>query len=265
MYDLARLPLLNLLQYPALLFALVAFSCTGRVGETGKASTESPVGDQSSAVYTWNTELCVLKGSYDPQKLSLQLIENTYKLWMDDWTLESPSVATSPEDVSRLSLEKLTAEYEATRAGLANLAPVSDTYWQSIKSQKMSALDAEFKLKKMAIMAYADPEVLLQGSIFDCQEYVEALAKSDTAVLLHSWARLVDEQKARNGLPEKLAADYDRKLRAPDKLKYAQVELMAYGWWNCINKHVQYVVRDEIMEEEFNKLFFHIESQCDEP
>jgi hypothetical protein len=254
-----------LLRWLILLFSAGFLACVGNAEEAEKSDMKNAVAEDSLAQFTWNTELCAVKGTYDPQKYSLERIENTYKLWTDDWTLETQAVASTPEEVSRLSVEKLTAEYDAVQADLVKLTPVSGAYWQSVKTQKLSALDAEFKFKKVAIMAYSAPEVLLQGASPECKVYTEALVHADTALMLHTWARLVDEQKARNGLPEQLAADYERKLNSSDKLKYAQIELMAFGWWNCVNKRIPYVVRDEQMEKAFNKLFVRTESQCDEP
>jgi hypothetical protein len=58
---------------------------------------------------------------------------------------------------------------------------------------------------------------------------------------------------------------YNEKYNSKDRLIYAKIELMTYGWWNCSNSQIKRINNDGTMEKEFNKLFIHIETECDEP
>jgi len=58
------------------------------------------------------------------------------------------------------------------------------------------------------------------------------------------------------------ACEYD----SPDKYKYARVEVMSFGFWNCANALIEREEYDGTHEEQFKKLFKRTRTiACDEP
>ena len=57
-------------------------------------------------------------------------------------------------------------------------------------------------------------------------------------------------------------------MASPDRLKFALVETMSFGWWNCANEFIKYDTGDnsQAREREFRKLFIRVRDLgCDEP
>jgi hypothetical protein len=57
-------------------------------------------------------------------------------------------------------------------------------------------------------------------------------------------------------------------MASPDRLKFARVEVMSFGWWNCANEFIKYDQGDNgpAREREFRKLFMRVRNLgCDEP
>lgn len=59
---------------------------------------------------------------------------------------------------------------------------------------------------------------------------------------------------------------FEEQYASPDRMKFALVEVMTFGWWNCANKAIKYVDYDGSQEREFRKLFIRVKTiSCDEP
>lgn len=57
-------------------------------------------------------------------------------------------------------------------------------------------------------------------------------------------------------------------MASPDRLKFALVETMSFGWWNCANAAIEYAPDgfSEGIEAEFKKFFKTTKTiSCDEP
>ena len=130
----------------------------------------------------------------------------------------------------------------------------------------LAELEGSYQLRKITIEAYKDPQVLLNNQFTNyCKQYAEALSSNDSTKRLSTWKKLAEEQKEKNGNPEFFMKNFQEKFNSANKLVYAKIELMAFGWWNCANHQIPHIDRDGGMEEEFNKLFTNIKSACDEP
>ena len=59
---------------------------------------------------------------------------------------------------------------------------------------------------------------------------------------------------------------YEQQLASPDKLNFALVEVMTFGWSNCANALIPSVEYDGTQDKEFKKLFKSVKKvSCDEP
>ncbi len=185
---------------------------------------------------------------------------------MDNWYLEAPAVAATPDELPRLDTNNLRRDFERMLTHLHKITPVEVPYWQQLKQQRIRAIKSEYVLKKLAIRAYANPE-LLRTSIYDSvgSYYVNALTSGDTTALLTAWQQLNEEQKKSSGLPEKLDEVFRQNYNSANRLQIAKVELMAYGWWNHVKPTVPYIARTQQMETEFKKLFSTHKIICTKP
>jgi hypothetical protein len=222
----------------------------------------------TASVFSWNTELCENKGKFDPQQYTPEQLHNAYDLWFtySGVALETDGTVFQPEDIVKLDSVKLREEYEGKKSVLEAMKTVDRPYWQKLKQQRLRELEDEYELKKIAIEAYTRPEVLLNNRFAKpCGEYAQALASADTARLFGAWKALAEKQKAQNGSPEQFMERFYEKFRSDNRLEYAKVDLITFGWWNCANGTLTHVDRDEQMETEFRQLFTDIQSECDEP
>jgi hypothetical protein len=221
----------------------------------------------TTAVFKWTTELCENTGTYNPKKYSELELKNTYDLWFtfSGIALETNSNAHFIEDIEKLNIYKLMSEYIDKKA-LYNRKIVSNPFWNKLKKERLQELEDEYELKKITIEAYSNPSILLNNKYSKyCSEYAKVLSSNDTIELLKSWRNLIEKQKSKNGAPEKFMERYNEKYNSKDRLVYAKIELMTYGWWNCGNSKLKRVNDDGSMEKEFNKLFIQIKTVCDEP
>ncbi|MDN3691098.1 hypothetical protein QWZ06_01860 [Chryseobacterium tructae] len=79
------------------------------------------------------------------------------------------------------------------------------------------------------------------------------------------WKKLREEMSKRNGNPQRVMDEYNEQLNSSDNKDYAIIDLMTFGWGNCVNDKIQRVSHDEKINDEFNALFIKIDSECDEP
>lgn len=251
----------------AVIIALfVILSCADKDKNSENTITSTPKSD-TTAVFKWTTELCENTGTYNPKKYSEVQLQNTYDLWFtfSGIALETNSNAHYLEDIDKLSSDKLLSEYIEKKA-LYNRKTVSTPFWNKLKAARLQELEDEYQLKKITIEAYSNPSVLLNNKYSKyCSEYAQVLSSNDTIELLQSWQNLLEKQKITNGAPEKLIERFNEKYNSKERLTYAKIELMTYGWWNCGNSQIKRVNDDGTMEKEFNKLFLQIKTECDEP
>ncbi|MEZ5422282.1 MAG: hypothetical protein R2682_04220 [Pyrinomonadaceae bacterium] len=83
--------------------------------------------------------------------------------------------------------------------------------------------------------------------------------------MLNAWRALTEEQAKKNADPARIRREYEAQLASSDRMKFALVEVMTFGWWNCANESIDYVQYDETQERELEKQFTNIHRDCDEP
>ncbi|MBA4276609.1 hypothetical protein [Flavobacterium sp.] len=245
--------------------SFLIMSCSDKNKANSKLNSYKAISD-TTAVFIWTTELCENTGTYNPKKYSNEQLKNTYDLWFtfSGIALETNSNAHFIEDINELSVSKLTSEYVAKKE-YYNREIISSPFWNKIKQLRLQDLEDEYELKKITIEAYTKPSVLLNNRFSKyCNEYAQVLSSNDSIVLLNAWKNLVEKQKSKNGAPEKFMEKYYKKYNSKERLMYAKIELMTYGWWNCGNSTINRLNDDGTMEKEFNKIFSSIKTECDE-
>jgi hypothetical protein len=221
-------------------------------------------------IYKWDDVLCSFKGTYNPAKISLKTIEDTKKLvdFGMGLPLQTDQTVFDPKDLPGLDVDALDAEYRDTLKMLEGLKPADTEYFRSLKNKHIATLKKSYELKRVTLLAHTDPESLrdVSSSQEVCFEKWGLPVIAGGEVLANAWKALLEEQKKVNGAPDRLEARFVERYNSPDRMKWALVEVLGFGWWNCVNRSIPYVENDGTAEDEFKKLFVKVETvECEEP
>ncbi|OON67476.1 hypothetical protein [Hymenobacter sp. CRA2] len=215
--------------------------------------------------FTWEDEVCLNKGYFAPGQYTQQQLRDTHKLinypgiaeTRDIWHLAEMQPDTIAQRISQLD-----QEYAQRLAELRALQVVPQAYWRKLQQLRVLELEESYRLTRLTFQGHVTPGVLVGASSAPaCQAYAQVLASPDTAVLVRAWRRLVDEQKTHNSVPASLEAEFQQQNHSPERLQYARLELMKYGWWNCVNGMKKYgdVYDQQQPSLAFDKLFTKVE------
>ncbi len=221
--------------------------------------------------FTWDDALCSFVGTYDARKYSEKQLRNTAKLFLPEESQSlPPATVWRYEHIADLNVDYLDRKYKAAREELAAMRIVETPYWEGVRKRQIESLDEIYRLKRTTLMAYRKPAVIAEynGATACKAKYAGPLAAGGDE-LVRAWREVNLDSQSKNASPESLQKRFDLQNQSPDRFKFALVETMAFGWWNCANA----VMRDGPafadntvdMEKEFRKLFTTIADECDEP
>lgn len=218
----------------------------------------------------WNTELCEFSGTYNARKYSAAQLRNTLKLFSPgEFGLNVDATVWRFEDIGALDVAKLDRQYEAVMADLKSLEIVKSPYWESVRQKKINEINEVYRLSRVTMQAYTKPAVLrdYQGAEVCKANFAEPLIAGGDR-LLSAWRGVNEDSRARNADPDRLRRIFDEQNVSRDRLRFARVEVMSFGWWNCANNFIEYEdgMAGVRHEREFKKLFTRVRTvRCDEP
>ena len=220
-------------------------------------------------VFKWETELCMMTGTYDPAKYSEAQLRNTLMLFGPGQIGLGLSLQVwKHEDIAKLDIAAFDKEYEQKSKKLRELDIVKVPYFETLRQDLLEEMEQVHRLTRSTAVAYTRPEVLKDYPRADaCKaKYVGPLIAGGEE-LVGAWRQVNLESQKRNADPKRLQARFDQENASPDKLKFALVETMNFGWWNCANETLERVERanDGTTDKEFRKLFRRVKEMCDEP
>lgn len=99
------------------------------------------------------------------------------------------------------------------------------------------------------------------------KEYAGPIARGGED-LVEAWRKVNLASQSKNIDPQRLQRRFDEQNASPDRLKFALVETMSFGWWNCAIGEVQFASTNDTDKtlREFKKLFRKVRTlQCDGP
>ncbi|MBX3243809.1 MAG: hypothetical protein KF685_05075 [Acidobacteria bacterium] len=219
--------------------------------------------------FVWQTDMCEMTGQYDPLKYTEEQLKNTLELFSpDEISLSARATVWNYAEIEKLDVAKLDSDYKQMRERIATMPIVNSPYWENARKAKLRELDQVYELSRVTMKAYTEPAALRQYSrSASCKsDYAEPIIAGGDK-LIAAWRKVNEASQAKNAYPERLKARFESQLASPEKLQFAIVETMAFGWWNCANQDVDY---DEDASsgkhsEAFDKLFSNVKSVCDEP
>jgi hypothetical protein len=219
--------------------------------------------------FRWDDDACQYSGTFDLKRFTVTQLRNTLKLSQTAGLipLSTNSAAFKYSDVAALDVTALDREYAKKMAGLKALDIVPVSYWRTFRERKIRELEQAYRLYRVTMLAYRDPKALLSytNATACTTKYVQPLIRGGDD-LLAAWKTLNEESRKNNGDPESVRRTYEEQLRSPDRMQFAQIEVITFGWSNCANASIDYIQADEIPAKEFRKLFKRTRTiRCDEP
>jgi hypothetical protein len=232
------------------------------------AAAALPAFAQKAAVLRWEDEMCEYTGTYDPKLHTIARLRNTLKLSMPgSYLLETNTVAWSYGDIAKLDPAALDAEYNRKMTELKALDIVNVPYWQEYKKRLIREFEQVYTLERTNLVSYSDPSKLLgYTSAPACTTRFAKPLIAGGDQLLAAWLVVNVDSRKNNADPDRLKRIFEQQLRSPDKMKYALIEVMNFGWANCANALIERIDHDGTPEAEFKKLFRSVKTlRCYEP
>lgn len=214
-----------------------------------------------TAIFTWEEGLKKHIGTYDTKTNTQENLRLIYEHLVNVPAsfFEAGNVWTIHQMDSTF-LQPLDSVYEVNKAELNKIVLPESDFWKDLKQKRMTELEQFYLAKRLEILSYTNPQVLLNSNYSFCLLYAEALNGTEDQ-LLETWKTLHEKQKKNNSSPEVIEAQYLSELNSENSLLYARLNVTVYGWWNCINDTLPYVhdPNGRIMDE-FKKLFIKTEA-----
>lgn len=220
--------------------------------------------------HRWESESCIFEGTYDAKSYTATQLKNTYRLWeTQEFDLNTVNAtAFKIEDIGKLqTVESLEADFRRKTDALQKLDIVKTPYWTEFKKRKLKSLEQQLEQARSAVLAYSQPAELKKLTFADAcvQKFADPLIKGGDD-LLNIWRVVNEDSRQKNADPERLRRRFETELASDDRLKYAQVEVITFGWWNCVNRFVDRGDDYDIMSKNYKKLFKKIRRfDCEEP
>lgn len=217
----------------------------------------------------WSTEFCEFSGTYNSKKYTAEQLRNTIKLLPpSEFGLSVNATVWRFEEIAALDLAELDRQYENVTAGLRSLKIVKSAYWEAVRQKKLREIEQVYRLSRVTMQAYTNPGILRDyAGAKECQaKFADPLIFGGDK-LLRVWRIVNEDSRSKNADPDRLRRIFDDQYASPDRLKFARVEVMSFGWWNCANNSIDYDQPEgEEREREFRKLFIRARTiRCDEP
>ena len=220
--------------------------------------------------FRWGTEACEFSGTYNSRKYSIEQLENTARLMRPgEFGLDYSVAVWTFDEIARLDVAALDQKYEKAIAELKHLKIVPSPFWDDVRKKKIREIEQVYRLSRATLLGYTDHARLREyvGADSCKTKFAEpVIAGGDR--LLAAWRVVNDDSRSRNADPARLKRIFDEQMASPDRLKFALVEVMNFGWWNCANEFIEYDQGDNGpgREREFRKLFIRVRNLgCDEP
>lgn len=220
--------------------------------------------------YRWDEEFCTFEGTYNARNYTAAQLKNTHRLWttQDFYLDDFNATAFKIEDIAKLpSVAYLEADFRRKTDALQRLDIVKTPYWSEFKKRKLKSLEQQLELARSAILAYTKPAEMKKLTFADkcVQKFANPLIAGGDD-LLNLWRAVNEDLRRKNADPDRVRRDFEAQSASPDRFKYAQVEVITFGWWNCVNEYVDRGDDYEVMAKNYNKLFTKVrEINCDEP
>ena len=218
--------------------------------------------------FQWDDEVCKFSGTYDAKKYTPEQLRDMLKLFRTGgFSFSTNTTVFAPSDISKLDVAALDSEYKTMTKALKALDIVKTQYWENQRKMKLREIEQVYTLSRISMQGYTSPIILnTYAGAEQCKlTYASPLIVGGDQ-LLSTWRQVNVAARFKNGDPDRVRRTYEAQYASPDRMKYALVEVLTFGWWNCANDAIGYVKYDGTQDREFKKLFIRVRKlHCDEP
>lgn len=210
-------------------------------------------------VYEWREEMTNCKGWYDTTEYSYGQLDSIH-LYLMNWPSEISGAGNVWEidQIDSISTKELDDYFTQRMHLYYSINLPEGAFWDSLSMCRKKELKSLYAAHSEFLKGFQNPEFLLDPTHPDCEKYAIILNGNDETIL-SEWKTLIEKMKKNNGYPDLLEAEYQSQLNSPQKIKYARLDLMKYGWWNCRNQYIYYHEDYLRIKKEFEKLFIRVE------
>lgn len=226
----------------------------------------TPGFSQKKSTFSWEEENCSCIGTYSTKQYPGNELQNTVDHILSSGLLTTNVTAFRLEELSKISMDTLTAECLRRLHPLYNARFVQTHYWDSLRNERIQEIEKQCELSTITILGYQNPDTLRSYATATdlCKEDIDALAAGGKK-MLEAWNLLIIRQMNSNADPGWVYKEYQARLHSPDSLQYARMQLMTFSWWNCANQTIPYVQDEYQAYMEFRKLFRRVKCKCIDP
>jgi hypothetical protein len=220
-------------------------------------------------VFKWETELCEHKGLFDSLKIKRNQIQGAHALTNSSDMSQQPYFLLLPsvysiEDLKKVDTGKISENYYLLKQKFQNIKLPASTAWENYRTQQIKAIEENYKMGKVLATAFVSDNYTGIAEFKDkCStQYTEALQAGGDK-LLDAWKNLVNKSAKNNGDPKRVITEYEQKLNTPEKYLHAKVEILTFGWSNCVSATIKgYDGTNATIA--FRKLFKSVKDVCSE-
>ncbi|MDQ8747077.1 hypothetical protein ATE49_00345 [Elizabethkingia miricola] len=247
--------------------------CLG-VFAIGWSQKKLPQKKSNLVLYSYQTFNCDNKGYYDPTKYKKEEIDGVHKLLykysgvhFDSHTVFKLSDLEDVRKNKTKYLEQLEQQYQEKKKDLYSLKIIDAPIWKKLREETIQAFEGEYLLNKTLLLAYSDPSILKKSKFYEtCKSYVDAVTSPDKQKMYDAWKIHIEAQSKLNYDPKRIIAEFNNKLKTPQKDDYALIDLLGIGFHNCANNSFRPAIdEDGKTFTSFDKIFSKLKADCDEP
>lgn len=217
---------------------------------------------KAQEVFEWFEGTCLFNATIDSTKANYLQVQNAHYTLIQASELSQPFLAYQPKDTAFLKVKNIRFECENFQKELEQMEYPKGAYWASIKKAKAADLKEQCLLREKAVIALTDPKAL-KGTPYskECSRYITALEKGGKT-LLALWKELHDKEVAEALDPASIIQSFEKNWNSPDQELWAKIEILRYGWWNCVLQNQKTWFNETLYHTEFGKLMTRITSNC---
>ncbi|AEA42182.1 hypothetical protein [Fluviicola taffensis] len=213
---------------------------------------------KAQETFEWYEGTCYMKAQIDTSKATYNQIQNAHYTLIQASDLSQPFLAYQVKDTTYMNVKGIQFECGNFLNELDKMDYPKGEYWTKIKKEKANNLREQCLLHEKAVIALTNPKAL-KGTPYckECSEYISALEKGGE-ILLKLWKKMTEEEIATANNPELLSKTFEQSWNSPNNEFIARLEVLRYGWWNCVLQNQKEWFSENLYKAEFQKLMISI-------
>lgn len=217
---------------------------------------------QDELLFDWYEGSCLMNGVIDGTKANYQQVQNVHYTLIQASELSQPYLAYQLKDTAYLKVKNIQFECANFQKELEQMEYPEGEYWIKIKKARMANIQEQCLLREKAILALTQPKAL-KGTPYckECSRYVSALDKGGKT-LTDLWKEMHEKEVAEASDAAPIKQAFEKSWNSPDRELIARIEVLRYGWWNCVVQNQKSWLNENQYHVEFKKLMSSVKSDC---